>query len=279
MEKIKIITDSTSDISKELMDKYDVEVLPLLVNFGETVYRDGIDITTREMQDKIVKENVFPTTSQVNQMSFYDCYKKYIDEGYSIISIHISSKLSGTYQSASIAKAMLGTEKIKVIDSYNVSSGMALLIIMAGNMIKAGAALEEIESKLNEATPHIVSKFAFNSLDNLVRGGRLSKAAGIIGSVLDIKPILTIKNGELSVEEKLRGNKKATLNVVNFIEQASVKEGEPIMIVHFESKDILPAVMKKLEEKNIPSIVNPLGCVVGAHAGTDVCGVFYLENY
>jgi DegV family protein with EDD domain len=110
VDKIKIVTDSTADLPVEIVEKYDIEVLPLTVRFEDEAYRDGVDIKLPQFLQKMKESNVFPTTSQINPQVFYDCYKSYLDKGYKILSIHLSSKLSGTYQSACIAKEMLGTE-------------------------------------------------------------------------------------------------------------------------------------------------------------------------
>ena len=129
MEKIKIITDSTADLPKEVYEKYDIEVLPLLINFGEESYLDGVEITPEVLFERIEKEGSLPTTAQVIPNRFMDTYKKYLDDGYKIISIHISSAMSGTYQSACIAKDTLESEEIFVIDSKNVTAALGMLVL------------------------------------------------------------------------------------------------------------------------------------------------------
>ena len=131
MEKIKIITDSTADLPKEVYEKYDIEVLPLLINFGEESYLDGVEITPEVLFERIEKEGSLPTTAQVIPNRFMDTYKKYLDDGYKIISIHISSAMSGTYQSACIAKDTLESEEIFVIDSKNVTAALGMLVLKA----------------------------------------------------------------------------------------------------------------------------------------------------
>lgn len=130
MEKIKIITDSTADLPKEVYEKYDIEVLPLLINFGEESYLDGVEITPEVLFERIEKEGSLPTTAQVIPNRFMDTYKKYLDDGYKIISIHISSAMSGTYQSACIAKDTLESEEIFVIDSKNVTAALGMLSLI-----------------------------------------------------------------------------------------------------------------------------------------------------
>ena len=170
MEKIKIITDSSCDLSKNLIEKYKIEVLPLLINFGEESYLDGIDIDFNAMQERIERENVLPTTSQVTPSRFVESYKKWLDEGYKIIVLPLSSKMSGTYQSATIAKMEVGSEDIKVIDTLNVTSGLGLIVLKAATMIEDGFTLNEIEEEILKYREAIDAGLVFESLDNLVRG-------------------------------------------------------------------------------------------------------------
>ena len=144
MEKIKIITDSTVDLPLEIIQKYDIEVLPLTVHFGEESYRDGVDIKFPEFLEKMRSSEVFPTTSQVNPQSFYECFRGYIKEGYKIISINLSSKLSGTYQSACIARDMIESDDIIIIDSLNVTSGLGLLVLKTCRLRDEGLRVKEI---------------------------------------------------------------------------------------------------------------------------------------
>lgn len=279
LEKIKIITDSTCDLPRNLIEEYDIEVLPLLVFFGEEGYLDGVDIKLNEFLRKMKETNIFPTTSQVVPQRFYDCYKKYLDEGYKIISIHISSKMSGTYQSACLAKEMLNSNDITVIDSLNVTSGLGLLVIKACKLFKQGFKVEEIERTIKETIPHVKSALAFESLENLVKGGRLSKAAGIIVNALGIKLILDVDNGEMAVFDKVRGTKKAIKTIINFMENKGVKSGEPCLLLHVEGEEVLNALREDLLQKSQEFIETEVGCVVGTHSGAGACGVFFIEEF
>lgn len=277
MEKIKIITDSTADLKKEIIEKYDLEVIPLAVNFGEKSYLDGVDIDIHEFLRRIKEGDTFPTTSQINPYTFYEYYKKYIDQGYKIISIHISSKMSGTYGSACIAKDMLGTDDIVVIDSLNVTGGLGLLVIKAAELKEKGYNLYEIEEKINEIIPHVKSAYAFSSLDNLVKGGRLSKTAGAIGSFLGIKLILESANGEMAVMDKVRGTKKAIRTILKELEKMNNKER--CILLHIDNHDVLPVLREELSSRQINYIECEVGCVVGTHSGPDACGIAYIEKY
>lgn len=278
MEKIKIITDSTADLPKEIFNKYDVEVLPLLINFGEESYLDGVDINLQQLIKRINEENVLPTTAQVTPNRFAECYKKYLDEGYKIVSIHLSSNMSGTYQSACIAKDMLETDDIVVVDSQTVTSGLGILVIQAAELSRQGLTINEIKDKLDEIKGHIQSSLAFESLENLVRGGRISKTVGVIGSVLNIKLILEVRDGMMAVKDKVRGTKKAVKRIIEDFEKYGHKEGTPIVLLHVENKDIREGLMKYLDENKIEYIDTEVGCTVGIHSGPKAAGLFFIDN-
>ena len=148
MEKIKIITDSTLDLPSDIIKEKDIEVLPLLINFGEESYLDGVEINTKEMLDRIERDNILPTTAQVTPNRFEEVFKKYLDEGYKIVTLVLSSEMSGTYQSACIAKNMLDTDDIVVIDSRNVTSGLGVLALKACEFRDNGDNIFEIEEKI-----------------------------------------------------------------------------------------------------------------------------------
>ena len=279
MQKIKIITDSTCDLNKDIIERYNIEVLPLLVKIDDETYRDGEDITLQEYLYKMKNSAEFPTTTQVNPHRFSECYKKYLDEGYKIVSIHLSSKMSGTYQSACVAKNMLETEDIIIIDSYNVTSGLGLLVLKACKLNEEGYNILEIEEKLKKIVPHIKSAIAFDSLDNLVKGGRLSKTVGTIGGILGIKLILTIKDGEMAVIDKVRGTQKAIRTILKNLDKTGIKEGEMSILLQASDKDILGRLRDHMNQREMEFIECEVGCVVGTHSGEGACGIFYIEDY
>ena len=278
MEKIKIITDSTLDLPSDLIKEKNIEVLPLLINFGEESYLDGVEINTREMLDRIGRENILPTTAQVTPNRFEEVFKKYLDEGYKIVTLVLSSEMSGTYQSACIAKNMLDTDDIVVIDSRNVTSGLGVLVLKACEFRDNGDNIFEIEEKIKNIIPKIKSSLSFESLDNLVRGGRLSKTAGAIGSVLGLRLILEVKDGQMSVKDKVRGSKKALKKVISDFENGNVDINSPIVLLEILNEEIYLGLKKYLEENNIKYIDAKVGCTVGIHSGTRACGLFFVEK-
>lgn len=278
MEKIKIITDSTLDLPAELIREKDIEVLPLLINFGEESYLDGIEITTKEMIDKIDATGVLPTTAQVTPNRFEESFKNYLDEGYKIVALTLSSDMSGTYQSACIAKDMLESDDIIVIDSRNVTSGLGLLVLKACELRDKGLGIKEIEEGILKAIPKVKCSLNFESLENLVRGGRLSKTAGTIGSVLGLRLILEIKDGKMSVKDKVRGSKKALKKLVSDFESADVDFDSPIVLLELLNEDVYQGLKIYFQEKNINYIDAKVGCTVGIHSGIKPCGIFFFEK-
>ena len=278
MEKIKIITDSTLDLPVELIREKNIEVLPLLINFGEESYLDGVEITTKEMIDKINATGILPTTAQVTPNRFEETFKKYLDEGYKIVVLTLSSDMSGTYQSACIAKEMLESDDIVVIDSRNVTSGLGLLVLKACQFRDKGLGIKEIEEEILKAIPKVKSSLNFESLENLVRGGRLSKTAGTIGSVLGLRLILEVKDGKMSVKDKVRGSKKALKKLISDFESVDVDFDSPIVLLELLNEDVYEGLKIYFQEKNINYIDAKVGCTVGIHSGIKPCGIFFFEK-
>lgn len=279
MSKIKIITVSTADLSRNIIEKYDIEVLPLIVNVGEKSYLDGVEITTPELLRIMENSDILPTTSQVNPQRYYNCFKKYLEDGYDILMINMSSKMSGTYQSACIAKDMLENENIAIIDTLNVTSGLGVLVLKACRLREAGYSLKEIEKEIIDTIPHVKSALIFNRLDNLVKGGRLSRTAGAIGNILGIKLILTVKDGEMAVTEKVRGTKKAVRSAIDYINETGIDEKETCILLNIEEEEIRQSLYDNLIKESKKFIECEVGCVVGTHSGPNACGIFFIEKY
>jgi DegV family protein with EDD domain len=278
MEKIKIITDSTADLSKEIYDKYDIEVLPLLINFGEESYLDGVEINPDKVFERIEKENVLPTTAQVTPNRFVEAYKKYLNEGYKIISIHMSSVMSGTYQSACIAKEMLETEDIVVIDSQNVTAALGMLVLKAAKLREKGYNILKMEEVLETVKDKIKLSVYFESLEYLVRGGRISKTAGIVGNMLGIKLVLEIKDGLMAVKDKIRGNKKAIKKIISDLEGVTLDEEVPVILIDVNNIEVKDALKDYLETNEVEYVECPVGSSVSIHSGPGCCGLVFLTK-
>lgn len=276
MSKIKLITDSTCDLPKKIIDEYDIEVIPLIINLGDESYTDGVDIDIKTLLNKMENSQCTASTSQITPGRFHEVYEKYLKEGYSIISIHLSSEMSGTYHSACVARDSFENAHITVIDGRNVTSGLGILVFKAAKLIKEGMEVQQVVNEIKKFIPRVNSLLAFESLENLVKGGRLSKTAGIIGSILGIKIVLEVKEGKMAVRDKFRGNKKAVKYIIENFEKSGHLSEEPVMLLHIENKDIYEPLKQYLEDNNIEYIDCEVGCTVGIHSGPKACGIFYL---
>ena len=192
---------------------------PLMVNFQDGTYRDGVDLTPGEFYSKLKESKQMPTTSQVNPPAFIDLYKQELEKGNSIVSIHLSSKGSGTYQSAISAKNTLGSDNIEVIDSLGYSMGMGLIAVEGANMAQQGASLDEVRDRMLHMRDRMKYVFGVDTLEYLKKGGRLSPVKATIATVMNIKPILHILDGEIDVMDKVRGRKKVLSRLLEEVEK------------------------------------------------------------
>ena len=275
---IKIITDSICDVPKDYADRYGIRVMPLRVNFGSTSYIDGIDLTLEEFLKKLEAAEVLPTTSQVTPGDFLAAYREETALGNKVISIHASSQLSGTHDSAVIAKEQMPGSDIHVIDTMGVSLGAGLLAIKAARLAEEGFEAEEIVKQIEASKKKMKYIFILNTLKYLQKGGRLSLPASVIGSILSIKPILTVVNGKLELLEKSRGMKKAIFSVMNRIKDNGWSlNGKTVGINHIanlESRDILEEQLKK-EFKIKEFIRGEVGSVIATHGGPGAVAVHF----
>lgn len=277
---IRIITDSTSDITMDQAAKLNIEVMPLTVSFGEKSYRSGIDITNEEFYKKIVSCSELPKTAQVNPYEFEEKYKGFLDAGDEIISIHLSKGLSGTYQSAQIAKDTLNSDKITVIDSLNVASALGLLVIIAAQMRDQGASVKEITEAINSYIPRLRLYIVLDTLDYLKKGGRISPTVAFIGGVLNLHPIVTMSNGKVEIADKAKG-KKSAIKWLRDKMQALAQEDElPMLVGHADAVSRGIALKEALEEDGVKNIIDNvcMGSVVGSYSGPDAIGIYYISK-
>ncbi|WP_411170015.1 DegV family protein [Clostridium sp. MB05] len=278
MEKIKILTDSCLDLPEELIKENNIEVIPVLINFGEESYIDREEINLEEMQEKIQKDKVLPTTAQITPIRFEEYFKKSLDEGYKVLAILMSSNMSGTYNSACIARDMLETEDIVIVDTQVITSAQGFFVLKACELRDKGLKAEEIEEELLKIIPKMNASLCFESLENLVRGGRISKTAGAIGTALGLKVIIGFEDGMMTSKDKVRGNKKALKKIISDYETSNPDKSEPVILIEIESPEMKSELKKYLEENNIKYIETKPGCAVGIHSGTRVSGLFFLSE-
>ncbi len=275
---VKIVTDSLSDITDDLARELGVTVVPLYVRFGEEVFRDRVEMTTDEFYHKLVHGDTFPTTTQPPPGDFVDVYKKLAKETDEILVIVVSSKLSGTYQSALQAKDIVEEKcRIEVIDSQTVAMGLGLIVIEAAKAAKVGANLDKLADLVRKAIPRSHLIIYFDTLKYLAKGGRIGKAQGLMGAMLSIKPILTIKNGEMAPLTRVRSPAAGMDYLYNFVPGFS--KIEALAVEHATTPDEADGLVERLssivpKERIYRSIVSP---VLGTHAGPNAIALTVLE--
>lgn len=276
---VKIVTDSTSDITTEEGAALGISVIPLTVLFGRETYLDRVTITTEEFYRRLSTEDIFPKTTQPSPAEFAELYDKLADETDEILVLTISSKLSGTYDSATNAASTMEKKcRVEVIDSQRAAMGHGLVAIAAAEAAAKGASLDELVTLTRETLGRSHWVCYFDTLKYLAKGGRIGRAQGLVGSILSIKPILTIKNGEISPVTRLRSQAAGTEYLYNFVTGfASVAE---LAVEHTTLPDEADRLTSRLAEaypeiKIRRSIVSP---VLGAYAGPNAIAVTVLEG-
>lgn len=282
---IKIMVDSTCDLPEDVMEKYDIKVLPLRVSIDGNEYLDKKTIQVDDVYSAM-KKGIVPKTSQPRPKDIYDAFKEYCKEGSDFIYLAFSSALSGTCQ---LAKSILKEFKDKyskinmeVIDSKGGSTATGLIAMKAAELCReSGATFEGVVDNVHNLIDHVEHIFTIPDLKWLVKGGRLSRTQGMIGNILDIKPILHVNNGVMEVIKKVRGRKKALNTVVDILEERS--KGMPEQIIGISHADDLETANEliRLIKKRLgydKFIVNKIGSVLGSHIGIGGVGVFFFNG-
>ena len=279
-EKVAIVTDSTCDLNNEIIQEYDIKVLPLKVIYPDREYLDRIEITPQEIYDKMPAE--IPTTSLPSPAAVMELYKKLQDEGYThIISIHISSGLSGTFNTVySVAKEFKNMV-IEVLDSKALSMGLGMPVLEAAKTLKNTLSFEAALKQAKKVISNMEVYFVVATLDYLKKGGRIGYVAGTIGEIMQIKPIISInEEGKYYTYDKVRGRKKSLLRLFEIVkEKIDVKNSKVAVMnsaAHEEALEILEKIKPLPKVEKIYS--GQLGPVMGVHAGPGLIGVCISKN-
>ncbi len=276
--KVIIASDSTCDLSNELLKEYDVKIIPLHINFGEESYEDNVNINLEKLYKLVDEKNELPKTAATAPGEFYDFFKSFIDEGYDIFYTGIGSKLSITYQNASmIANEFPG--RIYCVDSANLSTGIGLLILKACKLRDKGLSAKEIAQEITNIVPRVKSQFVVNTLDYLYKGGRCSSSARFISSILSIKPMIVVRNGEMSVGKKFIGSlKKSVMGMVKlFLQDLEHLDPEFVFITHTFAGDRAKQIKEAIKDVKIDHLYETIaGCVIGTHCGAGTIGILYI---
>jgi len=283
--KIKFILDSAADMPEELTDKYDIDVFPLYIHHGDKQYKDGIGITSKKVYENMKNSEVYKT-SQVAVNDFMEKFEEYAKKDKTVIYPAFSSELSGTFQSAVLAKNKIKEKypdfDITIIDTKSASMGVGLALYnVLQEMEKNNLNKKEIIEKIKYYAEHMEHIFTVEDLDYLVRGGRLNKISGLVGGILNIKPIIEVENGKLEQLEKKKGSKKVRKRIIElFLEKGTNIAEQNLAILHANSKKKAEEFKSEIEEKTkYKSVIfSDIGAVIGAHTGPGTYGIIFLNE-
>lgn len=275
---MKIVTDSTSDLPKELVEKHGIEIVPLTVQLGDKTFRDYYDLSPAEFYQMLGETTDFPTTSQPSAEEFHKVYEK-LGREEKIISIHISMEMSATAQSAGVALQQLPDWDVTIIDSRTTSVGLGLIVLEAAKAVEAGADAEEVIALVEKLKSEVNIYFSVDSLDYLQKGGRIGKAQAFLGSMLKIKPLLVIEDGMVAPVEKIRGGKKLIRKMVELIKADAgddkiVKGGFVWGESDKQMSELREQLNASVQFEDVCS--NNIGTVITSHTGPTTFGVGYF---
>lgn len=283
MSKVMVVTDSTSNIPLQLLNGNPVKFVPLQVIWGHTIYNDGVDIQPDEFYRRLGKDPVNPSTSQATPEEFKKVYASLIDQGYDILSLHISSKLSGTLDSAFQAKRAFPGANITIVDSLSTSMALGFQVLAASRMAEMGATLDECRVVAEKAVKHTGIYFTVSTLEYLRRGGRIGSAAAFMGTVLNLKPILQVKDGVVEAVEKVRTLNKAIDRILDLVEKEVGHSSGPIRLAAIqagaiqEGQALLDKALKRFSSTLLTdAVVSGISSVIGIHTGPGALGLAYM---
>jgi DegV family protein with EDD domain len=277
-----IVTDSTAYIPEETIKDLPIKIVPLQVIWGDDQYRDGIDIIPTQFYERLQTAEIMPTTSQTTPGTFKDLYQKLNSEGYQILSIHISSKLSGTLDSAHQAKDLLGLEEIVIFDSEAAGMALGFQVLTAARAASNGASLSDCLKIVEKAREQTGILFAVKTLEFLRRGGRIGGAAALVGTMLNLKPILELIDGKIESVDKVRTMNKALDRLIEIL-IAKVDNQYPVRISvqHAnalpEAESLLDKIITKFPANTIvETMISEVSPAIGTHTGPGLLGISYM---
>lgn len=281
MNNIIISSDSTTDLSNELKERYNVRILPLGVTLGTNVYRDGIDITPDEIYEHHKKTGELPKTTAANVGECEDFFAELTKDGSTVIHFTLSAEMSSTHNNSLLAASDF--ENVHVVDTRNLSTGGGLLVIAAAEMAKSGMDAKEIADKCRELTKNVSASFVIDNLDYLYKGGRCSALSVLGANLLKLKPCIEVKNGSMGVGKKYRGKFKDVLStyVDDILADRDNIIDDRVFITHAGcDKDIVDSVVEKVKASGIfkEVLTTRAGCTISSHCGKDTLGVLFIKK-
>ncbi len=274
MTSVAVVTDSTADLPSDLAAARGLTVVPLTVMLDDQSYLDGVDITAADFYRRLESASGPATTSQPTPASFEEAYRRLLKDHDQVVSIHISAKLSGTYAAAVQGARMTGAgDRIRVVDSEMVSMPLGLIVLAATSAAGAGAKAHEVAERVEDLRRQVGVFFVVATLEYLRRGGRIGAANALLGSVLQVKPVLCIRDGLVTPLERVRTFDRALNRVVELTREVNRGQGVCVIVGHADAESDAERIGRELEPIAETLMIQPLGPVVGAHAGPGVVGV------
>jgi DegV family protein with EDD domain len=276
--KLAVVTDSVSDISPEIAKKLKITVIPLTVIFGTEQYLDGIELSNTDFFNRLNSDANHPSTSQPSPDAFVQAYEKLLKKDFEILSVHVSAKLSGTINSAEQAIKMLDTKKIKIVDTGTASMAQGLTAMSAARAVKSAKSLEELEKIAIDTATKTKVFVAMDTMEFLRRGGRIGKAKAMLGSILNIKPIITTVDGEIVPHSRARTIKKAISTMIK--DMGDINSVSEIAILHGNVPETANEIVELINTKNLdqPITITGIGPVVGTHAGPGCIAIAFSSK-
>lgn len=278
---MKIVTDSTADLTKELYEQLDVTPVPLTIHLGERTWRDFYDIDMDEFYSLLLRSNEVPRTSQPSPQDFINAFTPYAKKKEPILSIHISSRLSGTYQSAHLARNHFPEARIEVVDSRQASLGLGQIILLLIEKMAKGAQFDEVVQAARHLADRAETYFSVDSLQYLQRGGRIGKAQALVGTLMKIKPLMRLVEGEVQPVEKIRTTERLLNRFVELVEKRAA-EGPNLRysLAESDNGDLVDGLLERLQKVKsaAPVYRAKIGGVVASHAGPGTIGVTFVQD-
>ena len=280
--KVKIISDSTCDLSKDLIEKYDIDILPLSVNLGEETRKDGVDVSPDDIYEFVERTGVLPKTSAPNISDFIDLFTKWHEQGYSIVHFNISADFSSSYHNACLAAEEVGD--VYVVDSRNLSTGQGHVVLYGAELAQQGKSAEEIKTACEELATRVEASFVVDSIDYLYKGGRCSALAAFGANLLKLKPCIEVVDGKMTPSKKFRG--KIDKVIMEYVD-SKLKDRDDIIrhrifITHTKcNKEIVDRVRQRVTElcPEFDEIIETTaGCTVTSHCGPYTLGVLFIRK-
>ena len=282
MNKVSLFTDSTCDLSDELVKKYDIGIIPLYVHFNTRSYQDNIDIRSADLYRMVKEMGMLPTTSAPTPANYVSAFKPIIDAGNDVLYISISSRLSSSYENACTAAKEFPEGRVRIIDSLNLSTGIGLQVLTAADSVAQGSGINEVADQVLSVIDKVQTEFVIDSLQYLYKGGRCNAVQMIFSSVLKIHPVIEVTGGSMHMAAKIRGGRQQVLNHMLNDTISNLHNIDPrrVFVTHSEDTDEAVWIKNKLAELNKfkEILITDASCVISSHCGPKTVGILYLKK-